>query len=93
VARVRSWVAPELNLPLRIEYYAADGAMLASMRIDGIFKRTDGTSAARTMTLTGAGNAISRFEIYGGEEGVNLPPETFRIGEGAAKPAGGRETQ
>ncbi len=92
VARVRSWIAPELNLPLRVEFYAAGGAMIGSMRIDSIFKRTDGTSAARTMTLTGAGNDASRFEIYSGEEGVTLAPETFRIGEGA-RPGGGRATQ
>jgi len=77
VARVRSWIAPELNLPLRIEFYAADGTLLSATRIDGLFKRSDGTSAARAMTLTTAGGPASRFEVYNGEEGVSLTPDTF----------------
>jgi hypothetical protein len=92
VARVRSWIAPELNLPLRIEFYAADGAMMGAIRVDNIFRRADGTSAARSMTLTSADNAASRFEVYSGEEGVTLAPGTFSLPEGS-KPARARATQ
>ena len=92
VARVRSWIAPELNLPLRIEFYASDGAMLATIRIDNILRRANGTSAARTMSLTGAGDDTSRFEFYNGEEGVTLAPETFPTVEDG-KPSGGRKAE
>jgi len=92
VARVRSWIAPELNLPLRMEFYAGDGALLSAIRIDSLFRRADGSSAARAMTLTAAGGSVSRFEVYNGEEGILLAPGTFPL-SGGDKRAGTKGTQ
>ncbi len=78
VARVRSWYAPQLQLTLRLEFLSADGKRLRELRVDRFVQRPDGSGAARTLTLTDAGGVVRRLDIYNGEEGVALGPDTFR---------------
>ena len=78
VARVRSWVAPALRIPLRVEFYGADGRLLRAMRVQQVARRSNGGTAAKLVTIASANKAQSRFEIYGGEEDLELPPEAFR---------------
>ena len=79
VAKVRSWVAPVLRLPMRLEFLAADGTRLREMRVESVFRRPDGSGAARAMTLTDARGARRRVDVYNGEEGIALSPETFSV--------------
>ncbi len=77
VVRVRSWVAAALRIPLRVEFYAADGTRLRTMRVLRLARRTNGGTAARVVSLEAAGKPASRFEVYNGEEGLVLGPAAF----------------
>lgn len=77
VVRVRSWYAPQLRLVLRLAFHAADGTRLRELRVDRFFRRPDGSGVARAMTVSDAHGGTWRVDVYNGEEGVALAPDTF----------------
>jgi hypothetical protein len=79
VVRVRSWIAPQLRMPARVEFYGAEGLLLGTIRVTRYFRRADGSGAARTMVISDGRDGASRFEIYSGEEGIELAADTFLI--------------
>lgn len=79
VARVRSWIAPALRLPLRVEFYRPDASLLRAIRVERVTRLADGRATARVMTLMDANGSVVRFDVYSGENGVVLDPMTFAL--------------
>lgn len=77
VARVRSSVATALRLPLKVEFLAADGRLLRTLRVLRVARRPNGETAAREFTIALPGHPVSRVEVYGGEEGLVLEHAAF----------------
>ena len=77
VSRVRSSVATALRIPLKVEFFAPDGHRLRTLRVLRVARRPNGETAARLFAIEVPGKAVSRVEVYGGEEGLVLEPTAF----------------
>lgn len=77
LSRVKSWVAAEIALPLRVEKYGRDGKLEKRFEADRVMKRPEGGWTAATITITPAAGGRTVLEGTKSERGLTLPAEQF----------------
>jgi hypothetical protein len=78
ISAVKSWVAVDIALPLRLETYAPGGALLKRFEVDRVVKRPGGGWAAASLSVTPA-STRSRTVLQGtkSERDIEVPAEDF----------------
>jgi hypothetical protein len=75
---VRSWVSPELALPLRVEKFGKDGRLRRRFTASKIMKRPHGRWTAAIVTVESAdGRARTTLEGSRAERDIEIPADQF----------------
>jgi len=87
---VRSWVAPDLALPLRVEKYGKDGSLARRFTAESLMKQGGRWVAAKVTVVPAGGRTRTLLEGTKSERDLTLPASDFTVEalRKAAVPAG-----
>lgn len=77
---VKSWIAPDVALPLRIEKFGKDGKLLKRLTLEKLRKQPDGRWAAALLVVVPAGgHSRTTLEGVKSERDLDIPAADFTL--------------
>ncbi|MGH8459477.1 MAG: outer membrane lipoprotein-sorting protein, partial [Nevskiales bacterium] len=74
---VKTWVVPELNLPVRIEKFDRRGLLVRTINAEKVIRQGQLWLASVLSIVPADQSWRSTFTILRGERGLNIPPDEF----------------